>query len=339
MRRTSILQPLAAAVMLTVATGCDNVDWGGVDLALRPPLTAEELAALDSARAAHVEPAEEVVTSLPEGPILLAGIREGRRAELRWVGRIRNDALEALPGPSEDPELYTRLVDERLRPVRRWILFSGGVRVGSFFPDSVATDHSFCGAPAVLSGWVELAPSAEPTRLLALPEEVAASRPYGVWRAYRHDYDQRVASLRLASQAIRRLGAPWPPDGVLAARKDIQAFRLPGADAASIAATFTFQDDVRVGPPAGPRAYALFLMGSPGASGYVADYLWHRPASEDGKGVPRFFDHLDLDGDGSDEVLLDVFGEEAQWYALLSRRASGWTRTYEHPCGRRPAAQ
>ena len=45
------------------------------------------------------------------------------------------------------------------------------------------------------------------------------------------------------------------------------------------------------------------------------DYRVH---SRDGKGAARYFDHLDIDGDGSDEVVLEVMGERSMWLSTLT---------------------
>ena len=52
-----------------------------------------------------------------------------------------------------------------------------------------------------------------------------------------------------------------------------------------------------------------------------------------GKGAARYFDHLDIDGDGSDEVVLEVMGERSMWLSTLSRRGGVWVEEYRDPCG------
>ena len=88
-------------------------------------------------------------------------------------------------------------------------------------------------------------------------------------------------------------------------------------------------------------AYSLFVMGheaeQEAEDGYEASYVWYRASDDDPKGAPRFFDHLDWDGDGNEEILLDVFGARSRWFAGLAQRSGTWVRTSEDPCGR-PAA-
>ena len=89
MRRKS----LAIAVILTVASGCDNVGWGGVDVNLKPPRTKAELAAETPGPAAFAAEESEALPELPNGPILLAGRRSGSEATLTVVGEIQGLSL------------------------------------------------------------------------------------------------------------------------------------------------------------------------------------------------------------------------------------------------------
>ena len=61
-------------------------------------------------------------------------------------------------------------------------------------------------------------------------------------------------------------------------------------------------------------------------------YTWYRSVETEAKGAPRYFDHLDWDGDGTHEVLLDVIGADARWFAALGRQGDAWVRTYRDPC-------
>ena len=134
--------------------------------------------------------------------------------------------------------------------------------------DEAGVDSSFCGARATVSGVVELVPAAAPAeRLLALPAEAARDRPYGEFVTHTHDYDQRVASLNLAGEALPRVGAVWPAGGMLDARAEIKAFQLSDEATPFVAATFLYQDQLATTAP-GQGAYALFLMAAPGADGF-----------------------------------------------------------------------
>jgi hypothetical protein len=320
----------ALAVILTVATGCDNVSWGGAEVSLEAPPTRAEIVAADPDLSAS--PAEDSLPELPDGPILLAGRRSGSRATLAVVGEVQVDAIGELPDEASEPGFRDYFVSQMLAPGSEWILFSEGVRVGRMTATENGLDESFCVPRPTVTGTVELVPeAANAKKFMALPSAVARGRPYGSYRALRHNYDQRVASLALAQSALPRVNAPWPPS-LLEARGDIQAFRLVGADGASIAATFLYQDRLQV-EPARQGAYALFLMGSEADGAYRPSYVWYRSVASDGKGAPRFFDHLDWDGDGNEEVLLEVLGSQSRWFAGLAQRSGSWVRTSQDACG------
>ena len=334
MRRKS----LAIAVILTVASGCDNVSWGGVDVSLKPPRTRAELTAEAQGPAASVAEEENALPELPDGPILLAGRRSGSAATLTVVGEIRGDAIGAFASDEDVPGFRDRFTTELLAPGSEWVLFAQGVRVGRLTATATGLDEDFCVPRPTISGTVELVPyAATAERFLALPASVVSDRAYDPYEAHSRDRNQGIASTRLASAAIPRLGAAWPPDGVLSARADIQAFRMPGTPTEAIAATFMYRDQLDMSA-ARPGAYSLFLMGRASAEGYAPAYIWYRPVDSEGKGAPRYFDHLDWDGDGTEEVLLEVFGSERRWFAGLAQRSGTWVRTSEDACLRSAAA-
>ena len=317
---------LAIAVILTVATGCDNVAWGGVDVELKPPPTA------------NIEPVESGETAEPAdperelGPVLLAGTRDGSELTLAVVGEIHGDSLAPFPNPlfaTEDSVRLSTLVTEG----SEWILFAEGVRVGRLTAATVGTEVETCTPRASVSGRVELLPDASGAeRFLALSADEAARREYRDFQALQRDYDQGVASLNIVGDVIPRVGATWPEQGTLASRQDIQAFQMTGVSGQAVAATFVVRDQLAIAPP-GQGAYAVFVMGLPSDGGYREAYSWYRAVDVDGKGVPRYFSHLDWDGDGESEILLDVFGSNRRWYAGLARRGGEWVRTFQDPCG------
>ena len=308
---------LATAAILTVASGCDNVAWGGVEMELMPPPAAEPGTPADAPPEAAPPPPEVA------RPLVLAGTRQAASATLVVVGELGDSAVVAATptslasGATEGSE---------------WVLFADGVRVGSMRAESVAPAEAYCPATPALSGTIELVPSAAALeRFIALPaaEVDVAHEPH---RAIDHQYDQRVASLTYAQEAIPRIGAPWPEGGVLPTRQDIQAFQPQGADAPTLAASYVYRDGFTVGAPAA-GAYALFNLTGREGGQYRETFLWFQSADSVGKGVPRYFGHTDLDQDGAGEVLLDVFGADRRWHAVLEQTAGGWTRSYESPCG------
>lgn len=319
---------LLVAVILTVASGCDNVSWGGVEMRLVPPPEAAPapVPAGDSAVAQAPLPA------LPTGPILLAGTRDGDRATLVVVGEVRGDALEPLPDEAGAPGFNAHFSRTLLAPGTELVLFAEGVRVGRLTVTESGTDERFCAPRPTATGTVELVPGAAgATRLLALRDDGAVARPFGDYRPLSHDYDQRVASLALGGEGIRRAGVAFP-ESLLESRADIQVFRAAANQEPIIAATFLEGDRLAVAAP-GMGAWSIFVLGTAGSAGYEMAYLGFRPAGEQGKGAPRYFSHLDLNEDGSPEIVLDVFGSSSRWFATLSRRAGSWIQGFEDPCG------
>lgn len=321
---------LMLAVILTVGTGCDNVEWGGIDVELKPPP--------ESARPVSVEVGQNDPPGPKNysGPLLLAGIRNGERADFVVVGEVHPDVLREFPD-ARFPEDQGRLA-ALTAPGTEWVLFSDGVRVGRMVTEASGPAEGFCGSRTEVSGVVELVPSAAGAeRLLAMPASDASPRPYEPYRAIRHQYDQRVATLTIAGDALRDYSAVYPPLGMLDARDHIQAYQLRHAPGEAVAATFMHEDELTIAPP-GSRAYALFVIGEQDGAEYDMAYTWYREVDAEGKGAPRYFDHLDWDNDGTDEILLDVLGANRRWFAALGRRDGTWARTFQDSCGSSSAA-
>lgn len=330
---------LALAVIVTVLSGCDNVAWGGVDVRMQAPPSQADLTG-ESGEEQELGAGEaDGLPALPEGPILLTGARDGTMATLVAVGEIRGSELVPFPSEDDEPGFRDRLASEVMGAGSEFVLFSEGARVGRLATDSTGVDDRYCVPRATVTGRLELVPGAvEADHFLAVPADAGREREYAPFQTLEHSYEQRVASLDLASAAIPAVGAQWP-SSVLEARGDIQAFRLPEADAPSIATTFLFRDQLSVGE-APEGAWSMFMLGSElGDGSWARDFTWYRPADEDGKGAPRFVDHLDMDGNGSSEILLEVLGSESRWFAGLTRGGGEWRRTFEDPCGvQAPAA-
>ncbi|MDH5588949.1 MAG: hypothetical protein OEZ65_07555 [Gemmatimonadota bacterium] len=328
-------QWFALAVILTLAPACDNVEWGGVDVRFTSAAPRDTVpeggaeAAQDTAAADEEKPA-------PRGSLLYAGLRDGARIHLSPMGDVQGDAVHPLLPVTQEPEFADVVRYRLLAPGSEFILFARGVRVGRAVVDTVSGTSEFCGGWPAGSGIVELVPGAAGVdRFLALPAEAASRRPHGTYRALSHDYDQRVASLRLAGEMIPQVGARRPPS-VLDSRRDIQAFTLAQYERPLIAATFAFLDAVSVGP-APPEAYSLFVLGTPSDTvDYDAGYVLYRPVGEAGKSVPKLLDVLDLNGDGRSEIILEMFGERGRSFASLAERGGEWLQTGEGSCGVAP---
>jgi hypothetical protein len=312
------LHLLAIAVIITVASGCDNVAWGGLDMRLMPPPAAEP------GTPAEAPPEEEPPPPEVAQPLLLAGTRADATVTLVVVGELRDGAVAPATATS---------IDAGATVGSDWILFADGVRVGRARAETVGPAEQFCPSTPALSGTVELVPAAAALeRFIALPADVAADVGHESLRIHQHDYDQRVASLTYAQEAIPRVGADWPEGGVLPTRADMQAFQAEGTESPTLAATYVYRDAFRVGDAAN-GSYAIFILAQRRGGQFRETFEWFQEADSLGKGVPRYFGHADLDRDGRGEVLLDVFGSDRRWHAVLEQSADGWTRGFVSPCG------
>jgi len=316
---------LAIAGILTVATGCDNVVFGGIEFELKPP----PVSATDSA--AQEAEVEAGTIENVAGPVLLAGLTDGTRGEFVVVGEVHPGELRPFPHPDFEDDV-DRLAT-LMAPGAEWTLFAEGVRVGTMVADQTGQAAGYCNARATVSGVIELvSPAAGAVKLLALPAADAAAWEYGDYRPVAHAYEQRVATLSIADGAMFENGATRPPLGVLDARDHIQAFRLVDVEGVAVAATFMHEDELAIESP-GQGAYSLFVLGQPRGEVYDGTYASYRSVEAEGKGAPRYFDHLDWDGDGTEEILLDVLGSDRRWFAALSQRDGAWVRTFQDSCG------
>jgi hypothetical protein len=317
---------LTALGILISTTACDNVEWGGVELRLLPP-PARAGSAADSARAEG-----EGGFVLPSGAVLYLATRDSAGLALIPVGEIAGDSIRAFPDESEAPGYRGEFARVLMAPGSRFTLFSAGARVGTFTVAEVGTDERFCSPRPRAVGYVELVPAAaEATRFLALPESFTAERGYSTYQPMETDRAQRAIGIDVAAEMIPQIGAQWPATDLATARGDIQAFPLATGGSA-VSSTFVYRDQALV-QPAIPSSYSLFVLATGEGEAYSRAYTWYREASREGKGVPIYFQHLDWDGDGETEVLLEVRGERARWNAAVERVGSEWQRTFEDPCG------
>lgn len=320
---------LAVLGILTGVTGCDNVTWGGMDLRLEgPPEPPRDSAALAAELADSV-----TAIVVPQGPILFAGERSDSALRLFAVAIQDDDGWAPVPAGEAEPELLAAFLEERLAPGSRYTLFSQGVRVGTAIQtDPGGAAEGACGPVPSVTATMELLPSAAGvTRFLALAEQDLETRPYRPYRQLESTYGQRTGSIQAANTAIVTVDAPWPPS-VLETRRDLQIKNLDGVEEPALVGTFLYRDQLAVGP-APEQAYSLFYTAFLRAGGiYRPDYLWFRRYREGGKAAPRLHSNLDLDGDGKDELLLEVFGEADWWFQLESFRDGQWVTLFTSPC-------
>ncbi len=262
------LQRLPLLGIVIVATGCDNVEWGGVEVGLRPP--SESLVADPPPEV--VEIVEDTVPDTPSlGPVLYLGRRAGGEATLVPVAEIGPNGLIPLESTGS-VEASRSFVAEHLAPGQEFTLFSDGVRVGSLSAAEFSVDERYCRVRPQIRGPIELTPSgAEAQTFLALPARVGSAYAYSAYAPVVQTTVLRNTSLILAQQIIPAVGALWPAS-VLDIRRDIQLFRARPGGAPTVVATFAYADDLVVGP-ATAGAYSVFLTADD-ADGTRETILW-----------------------------------------------------------------
>lgn len=319
--------------MVTGLAACDNVAWEGVQVRIETPAAVESDAAADTLD----EPAPP--PPLDFGPLLFVVDRgetfdpADDRARILPVASLEDDGPRPLPGPDRVADLPRRLRTERMESGRRFTLFSGGRRVGTFVAgEDGSVDAGYCRPRPTAAGRIEVRPGAVGVeRFLALPEEVAGDRPHAPFERIESARTQREASLDMAAAIFVTREIRWPPS-VLGAREDVRVLRPePGPDPV-VAATFLYGDSLAVGE-APPTAYSLFFLGAEGENGrWEPTFVRYREVGVHGKEATRLVDHLDWDEDGADEVLLEVFGTAGRWFTGLTRDQGAWRESFDEGC-------
>ena len=328
------LQRLPLLGIVIVATGCDNVEWGGIQVGLRDP---SEGMVSEAPRPEVVEVAEETVPEIPPlGPVLYLGHRAGNEAILVPVAEIRPGGLFPLER-SGSVEASTSFATDYLEPGLEFTLFSDGAQVGILSAERFSVDERYCRVRPQIRGPIELVPAARAVQtFLAVPSRERSAYTLGAYAPVAHTSELLAASTTGMRRFINAVGAR-PPGNVLDIRRDVQMFRARPGGAPTVVATFVYEDELVVGP-AGAGAYSVFLASNDDGTGYEGSYVDYRVASEDGKGAARYFAPLDIDGDGSDEIVLEVLGEESVWLSILRRQGGSWVEGYRDPCGLPPGS-
>lgn len=318
-------------LILATLPACDNVSWGGAQVRLTSPpprdtVPEDSLPLADSAT---------VDATLPRSPVLFMGTREGDEITLVPLAEWRSEGAEPLPDLREDPGFDTRWASAQLLAGAELALFSGGGRAGTLAVRDVRTALDWCEPRLAVHGTLDLAPAAEGAeRFLALffPEGDDGRLADVTPRLLDHTYEQRVAGINLAIEAVGQYRADWP-GSMVGSRQDMQSIALERGRPPAIAATFAYRDTLAVAPPASPSAYGLTLIGEVQNGTWRATYTWYRVARSGGKAIARVFSYGDLDQDGRTEVVLEIVSAEDRGAVVLERDADGWREIFTSRCG------
>jgi hypothetical protein len=82
------------------------------------------------------------------------------------------------------------------------------------------------------------------------------------------------------------------------------------------------------GNPAG-EVRTLFFVAEGTGQGYRPALRRYHSGNGETYGIEVLVDHIDLDGDGADEIVTKAYGWEWFTYRIYSRRGGAWIRTYE----------
>lgn len=309
--------------MVIAVGGCDNVDWGGIQIAVVPPPARTD-------EAAGAVPDRE----LPAGPVLFYIHQDSAGPTVIPVGHVTDGGLTPIT-PGDDPATFAaRFTDAFLAPGTGLALFRRGRRVGTLTIQGAAVpEEPVCRPLPRATGTMELASGAGAvTEFLAVDTAFAPeSQSFDDLRPVR---SMEVVGDMLAGRMLQDRETAVP--SVAAARRQLQPFPLAGNADPGFTATYLVDDSLGVGGD--DSGAALFVVFTPrGQSGYQPAFVGFTDYSG-GKAAPRVIDFLDWDGDGQVELLLEVFGAHTSWFRAVGEDDNdAWHATFEDRCDPRTA--
>jgi hypothetical protein len=303
--------------------GCDNVEWGGVDMAVvRPPPTAGPVD----------EEGIEAVDRLPDRPILYHVTRDGAQAMVVPVGEVDDrGGIEPIRGGADPDAFGSRFIAAFLRQGAELTLFHHGRRAGTLIVDSAfVPTGDVCRRLPWARGSLELAGTAgEATEFLAMARTQAPPGTVMPGRTLQPERRMEVVGNILAERTLRARRAQLPAWAT--ARRQLQPFPIAGTQDLGFTATFLVADQLEVGGD--DNGYSLFILYTPQApSGYDTAYVNFTSYPVDGKAAPRVIDFLDWNRNGQVDLLLEVYGTRTSWFEAVSRIDEEWRRTFRDQC-------
>jgi hypothetical protein len=317
----------AAGLIVILLAGCDNVSFGGADVAIVPP---PPRAVSDVAEGT----AEAGVQQLPTSPILFYVARTADGAYMTPIGAIQGDSLTTLRSEG-DPETYaSRFVAEFMREGGEFTLYHRGRRAGTFIvQDTRMPEQPACPLLPLATGALELPPNVTATEFLALARADAPTVPGRTAPPETTNRMRNIVAPILAERIMRRRGAELPGSWARA-NAQVLAFPAMNLQDPGFTATFLVGDVLGAGAPGG-RAHSTFFIAVPtrDQTGYDTVFVSHRNYAETGKMAPRVVDFLDWSRDDQPELLLQVYGQQDVWFEAVGRASDGsWRRIFSDRC-------
>jgi len=319
---------LLLCVMITLAGGCDNVAFEGIQVELRPPPGSMSELGSEEGEAPSVESGP---SPLELGPILyIVETLGGSRASILPIAELGAEGYRSLP---DLPDLVVRFPLQRLEGGEEFTLFTQGVRVGTFISDGmIEADASACLLRPRGAGRVEVRPeAASHRRFLAMRRgDVPGEDPTEAFEPVVEDLDFRNGSVDVARRVMQATGA-FGPESISGIRRNIQPIDLGDGRGFALAATFVYEGTLVVGV-APPEAYSVFVVGEKGETRYEPIVGWYQRSGGGGKAFPRLMAAHDVRGSGVPDLILEVFGIQSRWLSILGEGASGWQLLYQDAC-------
>lgn len=314
---------VAALLILTAPSACDNVEWGGasVQVVTPPPPGAEDAAA--------PEPGAVAGLGLPTGKILFHVIRNPNgTAQVVPVAEISGDSLRTLRRPAGvSPQAYEQRFREAVMPANaQLVLFRRGAEVGTVTVQGPAAVTA-CGVPTAAGQAITVAAAAAEQEFLAFRKGLAPD-VMGEYSPPQIDGTIRRYASLVAERLVLQNGLQRPRSWG-GAMRDLQALDVVRGGHPEMATTYLVGD--QLGPGAAePDAWSVFYVADyEQRAGYTPVYQEVRDYDKTGKGAPKLVDHLNWNGTGESEMLVRVFGQRESWYEAISRDRGTWRKVWE----------
>lgn len=324
----------AAFLILTALSACDNVEWGGAEVRVVEPPPPE------GAGGEVAAPEEGTSLGLPRGSVVFHVVRGEGGDRIIPVAEVSGDSLRTLQRPAGvAPEAFEQRFRNAVLPANgQYTVFRGGAAVGTF----TLTGNgglTACGVPTAVGQATTVAAAAADREFIAFrkglePQVIGEYMPQQVDPRIRR-YAPIVTERIVLQNGLQRPRS-WP-----GAQKDLQAFDVVRGGTPEMATTYMVGDNLGMGA-ADPSGWSVFYIASyEQRTGYTPVYTEVRDYRKTGKAAPKVVDHLNLNGKGGNEVLVQVFGRGEAWYEAISADQGGrWQRLWEGaPCREQRPAQ
>lgn len=313
----------AGLMILTALSACDNVQFGSAEVRIvKPPPPA-------GAAETTPTPEDEPNLGLPRGSVLFHVVRAQNQDRIIPVAEISGDSMRPLERPAGvSPQAYEqRFRQAVLPPNTQFVLFRRGAPVGTFTLQGAGGTTS-CGVPIGVGQMATVAAAAADQEFLAFrrglePQVVGEFSPPQLSGPVRR-YAPLVTERLILQNGMQRPGS-WTRS-----QRDLQAVDFVPGGNPEMATTFLSGDELAVGPP-NPDGWSVFWIATyEQRTGYTPVYSEVYDYRKVPKKAPKLVDHLNWNGRGGSDLLVQVFGPKDSWYSVVSRdKGARWEKVWE----------